>query len=158
MALPSLENLNALEALRIHVQENLFIHAHLLSIGKSVDQISYTEWMWLLESALNGGLVEAALRDLTPNDIIELWGSKYPHKKQPGNHYEFIYIAALGLLHSTKKRQMKIYRELVLPYLVEHGEIATDDKGEPDPFQERAARKNFLDAMYRLNKKINPNE
>ncbi len=52
---------------------------------------------------------------------------------------------------------MQIYRELVMPILLENGWIAKTPEGEPDPTQDKDEQKKFFNAMERNKKKWGKN-
>lgn len=154
MALPELNELTALELLRLADNPmgnaSMFLAERIVNRHPLHRDVSLHEFLWLAHLAMTGGLVKQALEELSPDDIISLWAAKSGHKKQRGRHRDLIYIlAACAKSAMPHKKPMAIYSELVLPLLIERGDIATDDVGQPDPYQEKEARKNFLKAMQR---------
>lgn len=59
-------------------------------------------------------------------------------------------------MENTGKEKMEVYRDFALPMLMAAGHVAPDDRGEPEPIQDKAAQKAFLKGMSRLNQKASP--
>ena len=97
----------------------------------------------------------SALAELSPDDIIDFWIKKAHKKKDRGRPHEEIYMVAWMLKMNSKKNLMQVYRELVLPYLLEAGWMTRTPEGDPNPDQDKDEQKKFFNAMERNKKKWN---
>ena len=118
------------------------------------ENLTVDSFLWLIHLANTAGLLKQALQELTLDDIIELWAKKTRKPKQRGRHIDEIYIVAWHYEQYTKKAPMVIFRELVLPALIELEWIQLDTNGEPDPPQEQEAKKSYLKARARFKKGV----
>jgi hypothetical protein len=157
MPLPSLENLTVLELLRLvdnpEGNSMLFV-LNRIAKGEALENKGMTqeELRWVVELGLRGYVLKDALEELSPDEIIALWASKYPKPKKPGKPPDIIYVAAWAYHKSTNKKLTTIYREIVLPELIKREWIKTDANGTPDPDEVEAARVAYLKAMARMRK------
>jgi hypothetical protein len=152
--LPDLTEMSALDLLRL--ADNPTVKAQMIIVNRIVHgrpvQSSLTaadEVLWLAQASI-GRMLQMALEELNPRDILELWAKKKPHPKKRGRQPEDIYCLAWIVVNSTGKEKMKVYYDLVQPVLVAMGRIATDDHGELDTSQDQAEQRNYLKALARM--------
>lgn len=156
MPLPKLAGLSALRLLRI--ADDTVNNVKMMMGFRVIDEKPMTprllpdEIVWCAELAMTGGIIKEMLDDLDVSDIARAWAAKHKHKKDRGRQTDFIYDLAFSVLNSVPYEPMGVYRDIVLPALIELERIQVDDRGEPDPYQDTIEQKNFLKAMARRRK------
>lgn len=136
------------------VMEAIVRTARLENYGRfDITPMPLEELVFVTKYSLTVSMLKIALDELSPNEIIDLWLKKGDNNKlKKGARTKFGYDRCLAWMDIQKMKPMQAYYAYVLPWMLEVGEIQTDSNGEPDPFQEQEARKNWLKAVDRRKK------
>jgi hypothetical protein len=153
MPLPSLENLTALEWLRLadnpEVNVKQFMTTRLLE-GKPMDpHLLLDEFIWVCKVGMIGGVLKNLLAELSGNEAIHLLAQGVVVEKDAGPRPNFVYELAEYYESTIKKKPMNIFNELVWPALIELEMVKPDESGQIDPGLKEAARINYFNARQR---------
>lgn len=162
MPLPLLEELSNLELLRLadnpdEIIARIFVANRILKM-RPITELQPEELIWLACLYQTGGLLKQMLIEMPLDELVKCWARETGRKRGRGNPRgtTFIYDLAQAYYDRTGKGKMEIYQELVLPLLVEFGEIQTDSNGDPDPIQDQEYQRSYLKALQRRKSRHTP--